>query len=58
MEGKREKEEEESEPTAAAGILRSTILYDARNIKGKDSFANSALNWDVTSSHEAKVRIF
>lgn len=39
----------------AAKVLKSTVLHDARNLKGKDD--QSGGSWDITSAHEAKVWI-
>lgn len=39
--------------TQAAKVLKTAVLHDARNLKGKDS-ADKALMWDVTNSAEAK----
>ena len=39
--------------TQAAKALRTAVLHDARNLKGKDA-ADRALVWDVTNSAEAK----
>ncbi|KAJ7477111.1 Mechanosensitive ion channel-domain-containing protein [Mycena galericulata] len=36
----------------AAKVLKSAMLHDARNIKGKD--ATSSMQWNVNSAHEAK----
>ena len=38
----------------AAKVIKTAVLHDARNIKGKDS-ASKALMWNVNSAHEAKV---
>ncbi|KAI0771961.1 Mechanosensitive ion channel-domain-containing protein [Trametes elegans] len=41
--------------TTAAKALKSAVLHDARNIRGKDSDeVLGGLVWNVTSSHEAK----
>lgn len=37
----------------AAKVLKTAVLHDARNLKGKDG-ADKALVWDVTNSAEAK----
>ena len=39
--------------TQAAKVLKTAVLHDARNLKGKDG-AERALVWDVTNSTEAK----
>ena len=39
--------------TQAAKALRTAVLHDARNLKGKDG-TEKALVWDVTNSAEAK----
>ena len=39
--------------TQAAKALRTAVLHDARNLKGKDG-TEKALVWDVTNSSEAK----
>ena len=39
--------------TQAAKALRTAVLHDARNLKGKDGM-EKALVWDVTNSAEAK----
>ena len=39
--------------TQAAKVLKTAVLHDARNLKGKDG-ADRALVWDVTNSSEAK----
>ena len=39
--------------TQAAKVLKTAVLHDARNLKGKDG-ADKALVWDVTNSTEAK----
>jgi len=39
--------------TQAAKALKTAVLHDARNLKGKDG-AEKALMWDVTNSAEAK----
>lgn len=39
--------------TQAAKVLKTAVLHDARNLKGKDG-ADKALVWDVTNSSEAK----
>ena len=39
--------------TQAAKVLKTAVLHDARNLKGKDG-ADKALVWDVTNSAEAK----
>ncbi|KAJ7124777.1 Mechanosensitive ion channel-domain-containing protein [Mycena crocata] len=36
----------------AAKALKSVVLHDARNIKGKD--ATNGMQWNVSSAHEAK----
>ena len=41
----------------AAKVIKTAVLHDARNIKGKDS-ASKALMWNVNSAHEAKVGFF
>jgi hypothetical protein len=38
----------------AAKVLKTAVLHDARNIKGKDA-GLKALAWNVNSSYEAKV---
>ena len=38
----------------AAKVLKTAVLHDARNIKGKD-VGLKALAWNVNSAHEAKV---
>jgi hypothetical protein len=40
----------------AAKVLKTAVLHDARNIKGKD-VGLKALAWNVNSTHEAKVSI-
>ena len=40
----------------AARVLKSAVLHDARNLEGKEGGAGG-LVWDVTSAHEAKVRL-
>ncbi|KAJ7688349.1 Mechanosensitive ion channel-domain-containing protein [Mycena rosella] len=37
---------------AAAKALKTAVLHDARNIKGKD--ATAGMQWNVNSAHEAK----
>ncbi|KAJ6627437.1 hypothetical protein B0H10DRAFT_1779807 [Mycena sp. CBHHK59/15] len=37
---------------AAAKVLKTAVLHDARNIKGKDDAAG--MQWNVNSAHEAK----
>ena len=39
--------------TQAAKVLKTAVLHDARNLRGKDG-ADKALVWDVTNSAEAK----
>jgi hypothetical protein len=47
---------QDDRPIVTAGkLLKDAILHDARNIKRKDVWTTTALNWDVSSSHEAKV---
>ncbi|KAI0080698.1 hypothetical protein K474DRAFT_1589318 [Panus rudis PR-1116 ss-1] len=40
--------------TTAAKALKTAVLHDARNIKGKDNDDLGGLVWNVTSAHEAK----
>lgn len=40
--------------TQAAKVLKSAVLHDARNIKGKSDDDLGGLVWNVTSAHEAK----
>jgi len=39
--------------TQAAKVLKTAVLHDARNLKGKDG-TDKAIVWDVTNSSEAK----
>lgn len=48
-------DENEMTLAAAAKVLKTAVLHDARNIKGKDS-GLKALIWNINSTHEAKVR--
>jgi hypothetical protein len=49
-------EGEETLVVTAAKVLKTAVLHDARNIKGKDSGMKGGLMWNVNSAHEAKVR--
>ncbi|KAF8592464.1 hypothetical protein K439DRAFT_1625826 [Ramaria rubella] len=49
----RRMDEEDSTVIQAARALKTAVLHDARNIKGKED-GPSALGWDVNSAHEAK----
>jgi hypothetical protein len=40
----------------AAKVIKSAVLHDARNIQGK-SEGLASMAWNVSSAHEAKVRI-
>lgn len=40
--------------TSAAKALKSAVLHDARNIRGKGDDDLTGLVWNVTSAHEAK----
>jgi len=40
----------------AAKVIKSAVLHDARNIKGKNG-EKDGLTWNVNSAHEAKVRL-
>lgn len=48
-------EGEEALVVTAAKVLKTAVLHDARNIKGKDTTTKGLL-WNVNSAHEAKVR--
>lgn len=48
-------ESEEALVVTAAKVLKTAVLHDARNIKGKDSGMKGGLIWNVNSAHEAKV---
>jgi hypothetical protein len=43
--------------TGAAKVLKSTMLYDARDLKGKHEGlgGRKGSSWDITSAHDAKV---
>lgn len=51
-----EKDKDKAETTALAAavkVLKTAVLHDARNIRGKDS-GLKALAWNVNSAHDAK----
>ncbi|KAF8528910.1 Mechanosensitive ion channel-domain-containing protein [Hysterangium stoloniferum] len=50
---RRDSEEEDPVVVQAAKVLKSAVLHDARNLKGKAS-GFTGLGWDVTSAREAK----
>jgi len=38
--------------------IKNAVLHDARNLSGRAEDLAGGLSWNVTSSHEAKVRLF
>ena len=51
----RSREEDPTVVTQAAKVLKSAVMHDARNIKGKEG-DQSGLGWKIKSAHDAKVR--
>jgi len=49
-------DDDEAVVVQAAKALKTAVLHDARNLKGKDP-GNTGLGWDVTSAKEAKVSL-
>ncbi|KDQ64972.1 hypothetical protein JAAARDRAFT_52890 [Jaapia argillacea MUCL 33604] len=52
--GKEHGPEDEVGMMQAAKVLKTAVLHDARNIKGKEGGGLNGLMWNVGSAHEAK----
>ena len=48
--------EEDTAVVQAAKVLKTAVMHDARNIKGKED-GPSGLSWNINSAHEAKVQL-
>lgn len=53
--GRRGSDSDDGAVLQAAKALKTAVLHDARNIKGKDDADISGLGWAVGSTDEAKV---